>query len=220
MTWKEVIAKASAFLAAKGVPDAQVAAELLAARLLKCGRGLLASSLGKETPEKYLEAMRRGMARLAKGEPLQYVLGEWDFRTLTLGCDRRALMPRPETEELVTRVLGFLRARPATPGVPPVVIDVGTGTGAIVLSLAKEFRREAVFIGTDVSEDAIALAKENAVRCGLADRPGRHRLQSALHRARRVRDARSAGEGLRAAPGAGRRRVGARLLRQVSFGRP
>ena len=170
MTWKEVIAKASAFLAAKGVPDAQVAAELLAARLLKCGRGLLASSLGKETPEKYLEAMRRGMARLAKGEPLQYVLGEWDFRTLTLGCDRRALIPRPETEELVTRVLGFLRARPATPGVPPVVIDVGPGTGAIVLSLAKEFRGEAVFIGTDVSEDAIALAKENAVRCGLADR--------------------------------------------------
>ena len=168
MTWKEVIAKASAFLAAKGVPDAQVAAELLAARLLKCGRGMLASSLEGDVPEKFLEAMRRGMARLAKGEPLQYVLGEWDFRSLTLGCDSRALIPRPETEELVTRVLRHLDARRSAAGAPPVVIDVGTGTGAIVLSLAKEYKGEAVFLGTDVSEEALALAKENAVRCGLA----------------------------------------------------
>ena len=168
MTWKEVIAKASAFLAAKGVPDAQVAAELLAARLLKCGRGLLASSLGKETPEKYLEAMRRGMARLAKGEPLQYVLGEWDFRSLTLTCDKRALIPRPETEELVTRVLAFLSSGGRTGCDVPLVVDVGTGTGAIILSLAQEYRGEAAFLGTDVSEDAIALAKENAERCGLS----------------------------------------------------
>ena len=184
MTWRETIAKAGAYLQAKAVPDAQVAAELLAARLLKTGRGTLAAHLEKDVPEKWLEAMRRGMARLANGEPIQYVLGEWDFRHLTLKCDRRALIPRPETEELVTRVLAHLnRSYSSVPRSPfpvprspfpvphsPVIVDVGTGTGAIVLSLAQEFKGDAAFLGTDVSEDAIALAQENAAKCGLADR--------------------------------------------------
>ena len=169
MVWGEVIAKSSDFLRGKKVPDARVASELLAARLLHLGRGMLAGEMTKDVPEKYLEAMRRGMARLVKGEPIQYVLGEWDFRTLTLKCDRRALIPRPETEELVTRVLCYLNAETQRRR-GGLIVDVGTGTGAIVLSLAKEFRGEAAFLGTDVSEDAIALAKENAVRCGLADR--------------------------------------------------
>lgn len=169
MVWGEVIAKSSDFLRGKKVPDARVASELLAARLLHLGRGMLAGEMTKDVPEKYLEAMRRGMARLVKGEPIQYVLGEWDFRTLTLKCDRRALIPRPETEELVTRVLGYLNTETQRRRCG-LIVDVGTGTGAIVLSLAKEFRGEAAFLGTDVSEDAIALAKENAVRCGLADR--------------------------------------------------
>lgn len=169
MVWGEVISKSSDFLGRKKVPDARVASELLAARLLHLGRGMLAGEMTKDVPEKYLEAMRRGMARLVKGEPIQYVLGEWDFRTLTLKCDRRALIPRPETEELVTRVLGYLNTETQRRR-GGLIVDVGTGTGAIVLSLAKEFRGEAAFLGTDVSEDAIALAKENAVRCGLADR--------------------------------------------------
>lgn len=166
MTWRETISKAAAYLGAKGVPDPAAAGELLAARLLNCGRGLIAGRLEQEVPEKFLGAMRRGMARLVAGEPLQYVLGEWDFRTLTLKCDRRALIPRPETEELVTRVLAHLNG----PTSRPLVVDVGTGTGAIILALAKEYRGDAVFLGTDVSEDAIALATENARRCGLADR--------------------------------------------------
>ena len=160
--------KSAAYLDSKGVPDAQVAAELLAARLLKTGRGTLAAWLERDAGEKYLDAMRRGLARLAKGEPVQYVLGEWDFRRLTLKCDRRALIPRPETEELVTRVLAHLARMPK--GTPPLVVDVGTGTGAIVLSLAQEFGGEAAFLGTDVSEDAVALARENAERCGLSGR--------------------------------------------------
>ena len=115
MTWTTCLSKASAFLAAKGVPDAAVAAELLMARLLKTGRGFLSSEMDKEVSERHLEAMRRGMARLAKGEPIQYVLGEWDFRVLTLACDRRALIPRPETEELVSRVLRYLNSRFPSP---------------------------------------------------------------------------------------------------------
>ena len=169
MTWRDILSKSTAYLNAKGVPDGAVAAECLVARLLRMRRGELIPALAHEADEKRLAAMRRGLARLTAGEPLQYVLGEWDFRTLTLGCDRRALIPRPETEELVTRVLADLKAR-ATSGATPFVVDVGTGTGAIILSLAKEFQAPAIFLGTDVSADAIALAQENAVRCGLANR--------------------------------------------------
>ena len=169
--WRDILRLSAEYLVQKGVPDAQVAAELLVARLLRCGRGFLSPRLDQTPDPKYVEAMRRGIARLAKGEPIQYVLGEWDFRRLTLACDHRALIPRPETEELVTRVLSYLAARrvePSTP--PPFVVDVGTGTGAIILSVAREFDGDAVFLGTDVSEDALALARENAERCGLAGR--------------------------------------------------
>ena len=169
MVWKEILSKSAEYLDSKGVPDARVASELLAARLLRLGRGFLTAHLEKPVSEPHLEAMRRALARLAKGEPVQYVLGEWDFRALTLKCDRRALIPRPETEELVTRVLRFLNTETQRHG-DRLVVDVGTGTGAIILSLAKEFAGEAAFLGTDVSEDAIALAKENAARCGLAEK--------------------------------------------------
>lgn len=168
MTWREIVVKTSAYLASKSVPDPQTAAELLVARLLGCGRGTLGGSLAQEAPECYVEAMRRGMARLAKGEPLQYVIGEWDFRKLTLKCDRRALIPRPETEELVTRVLKWL-SRTRT-GDPRLVLDVGTGTGAIALSIADETGPDVSVLATDVSEDALALARENARLCGLDGR--------------------------------------------------
>jgi len=172
--WGDIIALTASYLAEKGVPDAPVAAELLAACLLKCGRGLLAPHLAQFPEERHLEAMRRGMARLAKGEPIQYVLGEWDFRRLTLGCDRRALIPRPETEELVTRVLKFMRgpsfANRAGGETPPLVVDVGTGTGCIILALADEFEGSANFLGIDISPAAVELAQANAKRCGLAER--------------------------------------------------
>lgn len=170
VNWKEIISKSSDFLESKGVPDAVVASELLAARLLKSGRGTLAAHFSKDVEEKHLEAMRRALARLVKGEPIQYVLGEWDFRHLTLKCDRRALIPRPETEELVTRVLSYLTSLPSPLTPHPLIVDVGTGTGAIILSLAQEFKGEAAFLGTDISEDAIALARENAARCGLSEK--------------------------------------------------
>ena len=167
MNWKEVLCKTESFLDSKGVPDARVAGEVLAARLLNIGRGFLSSHLDKDVDERCLEAMRRAMKRLAAGEPVQYVIGEWDFRTLTLKCDRRALIPRPETEELVTRVLKFLETRKAA---RPFVVDVGTGSGAIILSIAKEYKGEGIFLGTDISADAIELATENAVATNLSER--------------------------------------------------
>lgn len=168
MNWREAIAKTDAYLESKNVPDARVASELMAARLLRSSRGFLNSFYEKEVPEKFLEAMRRAMRRLVAGEPLQYVLGEWDFRSLTLKCDPRALIPRPETEELVTRVLKWLKGNPSDE--PRFIVDVGTGTGAIILSLAAEFKGPAVFLGTDISEAAVSLAKENAAKCALDGR--------------------------------------------------
>lgn len=168
MNWREAIAKTDAYLESKNVPDARVASELMAARLLRSSRGFLNSFYEKEVPEKFLEAMRRAMRRLVAGEPLQYVLGEWEFRTLTLKCDPRALIPRPETEELVTRVLKWLKENPSDE--PRFIVDVGTGTGAIILSLAAEFKGSAVFLGTDISEAAVSLAKENAAKCALDGR--------------------------------------------------
>ena len=101
----------------------------------------------------------RAAERRARGAPLQYAAGQAAFRHLTLDVDERVLIPRPETERLVELVLDGLRA---TPG--GILVDVGTGSGAIALALASEGRADKV-IGTDVSVDALAVARANVVRC-------------------------------------------------------
>ena len=98
-------------------------------------------------------------ARRAKGAPLQYAAGQAAFRHLTLDVDERVLIPRPETERLVDVVLDALRE---TPG--GIVVDVGTGSGAIALALASEGRADRV-IATDVSLDALEVARANVARC-------------------------------------------------------
>jgi len=89
------------------------------------------------------------------------VLGDWDFRRLTLATDARALVPRPETEIVVERCLALLEGIEA-----PRVVDVGTGTGAIALALKHE-RPDARVTATDISAAALALARANAERNGL-----------------------------------------------------
>ena len=162
----ELIALGDAYLARQKIPDSRVAAELLAARLFKCGRLELYRHLDAAPEERVVDALRRGLQRVAKGEPVQYVLGQWDFRALTLKVDRRALIPRPETEQLVDLVLKSAQVRLAA---KPLVVDVGTGSGCIILSLAKELR-DGVFVGLDVSPEALSLAKENAALTGLEGR--------------------------------------------------
>ena len=165
-TLRELIALGDAYLSRHAVPDARVVCELLAARLFKCGRMELFRHGDGVPPERIVEALRRGLQRVAQGEPVQYVLGQWDFRSLTLKVDRRALIPRPETEQLVDLVL---RAPQVKGAAKPLVVDVGTGSGCIILSLAKELAA-GVFVGLDISPDALALARENAEFTGLADR--------------------------------------------------
>jgi len=96
-------------------------------------------------------------ARLG-GEPLQYVLGEWSFRTVELSVDHRALIPRPETEQVVEAALAEIRTHQ-----DPLVVDVGTGSGAVALSIAAE-RPDALVWATDVDPEALALAAANVVR--------------------------------------------------------
>jgi release factor glutamine methyltransferase len=100
-------------------------------------------------------------ALLASGWPLQYVLGHWSFHGIELLVDARALIPRPETEQLVELVLGRLGGRVR-------VLELGTGTGAIALAL-RAARPELEVVATDVSREALALARENASVLGLGE---------------------------------------------------
>lgn len=121
-------------------------------------------------------ATQRGVARLDElvarrlaGEPIQYVLGRWSFRTLDLLCDPRVLIPRPETEQVVDHVVGALDTVRAQrdPGHRPVVVDLGTGSGAIALSIAVERPGTDVW-ATDASPDALAVARANLGGLGMA----------------------------------------------------
>ena len=104
------------------------------------------------------DAARRATSKRAAGAPLQYAAGRAAFRQLTLDVDDRVLIPRPETEQLVELVLELTRHERGG-----VAVDVGTGSGAVALSLASEGRFARV-IGTDVSLDALAVARSNANR--------------------------------------------------------
>jgi len=110
------------------------------------------------TDDEWARAIRAGERR-AEGAPLQYAVGQACFRNLTLDVDERVLIPRPETEQLVELVLNALADESGG-----IVVDVGTGSGAIALALASESRAERL-IGTDVSLDALAVARANVARC-------------------------------------------------------
>jgi release factor glutamine methyltransferase len=122
----------------------------------------------EEVPERILPFARDLIERRAAGEPLQYALGSWGFRTLDLMVDRRVLIPRPETEVVVGVALDELTELVgATSSRVPVAVDLGTGSGAIALSLAVEAPRVEVW-ATDASPDALAVARANLV--GVAGR--------------------------------------------------
>jgi release factor glutamine methyltransferase len=151
-----IVERAAATLAEHGVEAPRVDAEWIVAHVSGVSRSAVAVA-DDDVDERAVERLVR---RRAAREPLAYVLGEWGFRRLTLRCDPRALVPRPETELLVERCLERLHGMPA-----PRVLDVGTGTGAVALALADE--ADAEVTATDVSRDALALAAENATRAGL-----------------------------------------------------
>jgi release factor glutamine methyltransferase len=156
LTLAEVLKGATEYLAGRGIDTARVDAELLLARALGLTRIELYTQHDRPLTDAERTAARELVQRRGLREPLAYVLGDWDFRRLTLKTDRRALVPRPETEIVVERCLALLAGIEA-----PRIVDVGTGTGAIALALKQE-RPDAVVVATDVSAEALALAQENA----------------------------------------------------------
>jgi len=155
---REALRAAEERLARAGIETPRLDAELLLAHALGVTRTQLFAAPEEAAPAGFEPLLARREAR----EPLAYVLGEWGFRRLTLTTDRRALVPRPETEIVVERCLALLAGRKEAR-----VLDVGVGSGAIALALADE-HSDARVTGIDVSEEALALARENAERTGLS----------------------------------------------------
>lgn len=120
--------------------------------------------LDDEASELRADRFRALVARRASGEPLQYVLGSWGFRGLDLLVDRRVLIPRPETEWVVEQALGLLPH--GRRDEPLVVVDLGTGSGAIALSIAQERFPHVRVVATDVSADAVDVARANLAGLG------------------------------------------------------
>ncbi len=155
---------------AAGVDNAKRVAEELLAHVFECrpleiytDKAPAAASTAEQF--RIISKLEPLAERIENGEPLQYVIGHVDFWGLQIKCDPRALIPRPETELLVEEVLAskiWNHKKPAT------VVDVGIGSGCIVITLAKQ-RTDANFKAVDISPSALELAQENAEIHGLKD---------------------------------------------------
>jgi len=164
LTVLEIIRKTTGFFEARGVDHARLDAELLVGHVLALPRMQLYLQFERPLTEPELDRLRPLVKRRGQREPLQYILGEVEFFHLRLQVDRRALIPRPETELLCELVTQRLAA-----AAPAAILDLGTGCGAIACGLAA-FYADAAVTAVDLSPDALALAGENAGRLGLAGR--------------------------------------------------
>jgi len=163
LTVLEIIKRTTEYFAGKGIESPRLNAELLIGHALNRKRMQLYLEFERPLSEVELESIRPLVRRRAQHEPLQYVLGSTEFHGLKLKVDRRALIPRPETELLVELVIA------AAPAEPKRILDLGTGSGAIALALAQAFPTAEV-VAVDVSREALALAGENTVSSELSGR--------------------------------------------------
>ncbi len=152
------LSDATTTLAAAGCDTARLDAELLLSCVLGVGRERLVVDAFEELDPADLERFEALVARRETREPVAYILGRKAFRRIALRVDRRVLIPRPETELLVEVALSLPRGSR--------VVDVGTGSGPVALAL-KEERPDLSVLGVDVSDDAVALARDNARELGL-----------------------------------------------------
>ena len=163
-TRREAREGAASELRLAGIESPELEAERLLSHVLDLERGRLALELDVRLTPPQAGALAAAVSRRLAREPLQHIEGEVHFRHLRLKSDSRALIPRPETEQLIDCVAGWLAGRTLD-----LVLDIGTGSGAIAASLVSE-GLAARAVATDVSEAALALAAENLERLGLADR--------------------------------------------------
>lgn len=163
LTVLEIIKRTTDFFEKKQVESARLNAELLIGHALKLKRMQLYLQFERPLTEPELELIRPLVKRRGLREPLQYIIGSTEFCGLHLKVDRRALIPRPETELLVE----LIKLHVAVP--PARILDLGTGSGAIALALAATYPESSV-TATDKSLQALDLAEENAIALGLVGR--------------------------------------------------
>ena len=155
----EVLTSGAAYLEKKGVEEARLNMEHLLAHVLGCRRLDLYLRFAEQLPETDLAPLRELLRRRGEGEPLQHLLGTVEFCDHEFVCDHRGLIPRPETEYLVEIVLKRLAGSK-----PARILDVGTGSGCLGISLALATGAPTVLV--DISEDALDLARLNVSRLG------------------------------------------------------
>lgn len=158
--------------ARKGLDSPRLQAEMLLAHVIGCDRLRLYTDPDRPASPLERQALRELVTRALEHEPIQYLVGEAWFFGLPFAVDRRVLIPRPSTETIVEQVLQHARTTPGfggRTGDGVLLADVCTGSGCIAIAILKNLR-EARAIGTDLSPDALAVARQNAVRHGVSDR--------------------------------------------------
>ena len=161
ITWREMVKRTQDEVGERNI------AQWLCEHASGCDADVFGDILDELVSERSAQHLHSMLARYAKGEPLQYVMGRWAFRRLDLLVDSRVLIPRPETELLVEHVTRYALQKIRDVGRGVTIADLGTGSGAVGLSVLHELPFESAEVWmTDVSEDALHVARANAAGVG------------------------------------------------------